>query len=168
MKTQAAESLAALAGKYLTVVLGDEAYGIAVLKVREIFRHQKITPLPSMPEYVKGVINLRGQVIPVADLRLRFGFAAVDADRNCIVLVRIEREGATDLYVGLIVDGVMDVANITVDQISPAPELGGQIDTAYLLGIARVNDHVRMLLDIDRLFAAETVEAVAEQGVSTS
>src|SRR5436190_12778375 len=96
---------AALAGKYLTVVLDNEAYGIAVLKVREIIRLQKITPVPQMPEFVKGIINLRGRVIPIIDLRVKFGMKAEFAERTCIVVVQVGTTGG-GVQMGLIVDRV--------------------------------------------------------------
>jgi purine-binding chemotaxis protein CheW len=152
--------LARLTGRYLTVALAGEAYGIAVGKVREIIRLQKITPVPQVPEYVKGVINLRGRVIPVIDLRSRFGLAAELTERTCIVVVQVARAGAAALSIGLIVDSVDEVANLVADQIEPTPDFGVSIDTAYLLGMAKVNGEVKTLLDIDRVIAPEAIIAL--------
>lgn len=150
----------ALAGKYLTVVLENEAYGIAVLKVREIIRLQKITAVPQMPQYVKGVINLRGRVIPVIDLRVKFGLAAQFADRTCIVVVQVRLPSDQTVQMGLIVDSVEEVVTIVTDDIEPTPEFGARVDTGYLLGMAKVKGAVKTLLDIDRIIAADVIEAV--------
>ncbi len=158
---------AALAGKYLTIGLGAEAYGIAILRVREIIRMQKITSVPQMPDFVKGVINLRGRVIPVVDLRVKFGFPADFAERTCIVVVQVRLANAQTVPMGLIVDRVEEVANLGLDEIEPTPEFGTKVNTAYILGLAKVRDQVKTLLDIDRVVAAETVEAMAATAAET-
>ena len=149
------------AGKYLTVVLENEAYGISVQKVREIIRHQKITPVPQLPDFVKGVINLRGRVIPVVDLRVKFGLEAAFTERTCVVVVQLKLPPAQTVQMGLIVDRVEDVVTLTGSEIEATPEFGAGIDTAYLLGMAKVKGEVKMLLDIDRVIAADTVKAIA-------
>lgn len=149
------------AGKYLTVVLENESYGIAVLKVREIIRMQKITPVPQMPEYVKGVINLRGRVIPVIDLRVKFGLQAAFADRTCIVVVQVKLPSGQLVQMGLIVDSVEEVANLSSNEIEPTPDFGARIDTGYILGMAKVKGQVKTLLDIDRVVAPETMEHIS-------
>ena len=149
-----------LAGKYLTVVLADEAYGIAVIKVREIIRHQKVTPVPQLPEFVKGVINLRGRVIPIIDLRVKFGLPANFSERTCIVVVHVTPMDAPAIQMGLIVDSVEEVVNLTSAEIEPTPDFGTRLDTAYLLGMAKVKGEVKTLLDIDRVVAAETVRVL--------
>ncbi len=149
------------AGKYLTVVLDNEAYGIAVLKVREIIRMQKITPVPQMPAYVKGVINLRGRVIPIVDLRVKFGLKAEFADRTCIVVVQVRLPNDQVVQMGLIVDSVEEVVNLPMNEIEPTPDFGAKVDTAYLLGMAKVKGQVKTLLDIDRVVAPEAVQAMA-------
>ncbi len=151
-----------LAGKYLTVVLENEAYGIAVLKVREIIRMQKITPVPQMPGFVKGVINLRGRVIPVVDLRVKFGLKAEFAERTCIVVVQVKLPTEQIVQMGLIVDSVEEVVTLTNEEIEPTPDFGTKIDTSYLLGMAKVKGQVKTLLDIDRVVAPETVQAIAQ------
>jgi purine-binding chemotaxis protein CheW len=164
MSSLQANDTSRLAGKYLTVVLDNEAYGIAVLKVREIIRLQKITPVPQMPVYVKGVINLRGRVIPVIDLRIKFGLQAVLAERTCVVVVQISLEPGRNVQMGLVVDCVEEVVNLTAAEIEPTPEFGARIDTSYLLGVAKVKDVVKTLLDIERVVAPETVERLAQVG----
>jgi purine-binding chemotaxis protein CheW len=153
---------AALAGKYLTVVLDNEAYGIAVLKVREIIRLQKITPVPQMPDFVKGVINLRGRVIPIVDLRVKFGLRAEFAERTCIVVVQVKLPTEQTVQMGLIVDTVEEVVTLQAGEIEPTPEFGARIDTAYLLGMAKVKGAVKTLLDINRVVAPETVHAITQ------
>lgn len=156
------QDTARLAGKYLTVVLDNEAYGIAVLKVREIIRLQKITPVPQMPDFVKGVINLRGRVVPVIDLRVKFGLKAEIADRTCVVVVQISLDAGRNVQMGLVVDSVEEVVNLTGAEIEPTPEFGARIDTSYLLGLAKVKGVVKTLLDIERVVAPETVERLGQ------
>jgi purine-binding chemotaxis protein CheW len=143
------------AGKYLTVVLGNETYGIPVMKVREIIRMQKITPVPQMPAYVRGVINLRGRMIPIVDLRLKFGLQTGFADRTCIIVVQVRVANSQAVPMGLIVDSVEEVTNLAATDIDPPPNFGAKID--YLFGIAKTKGQVKMLLDIDRVIAPETI-----------
>jgi purine-binding chemotaxis protein CheW len=148
------------AGKYLTVALDNESYGVAVLKVREIIRMQKITPVPQMPEFVRGVINLRGRVIPVIDLRVKFGLKAAFAERTCIVVVQVKLPSNQSVQMGLIVDSVEEVVNLSGPDIEPTPDFGTRIDTGYILGMAKIKGAVKTLLDIDRVVSAETVEHI--------
>jgi purine-binding chemotaxis protein CheW len=162
LQTAPSSSTQSLTGKYLTVVLENEAYGIGVLKVREIIRMQKITPVPQMPAFVKGVINLRGRVIPIVDLRVKFGLKAEFAERTCIVVVQVKLPTEQTVQMGLIVDSVEEVVTLQAGEIEPTPEFGAKIDTAYLLGMAQVKGAVKTLLDIDRVVAPETVKAMTE------
>lgn len=146
--------------KFLTVVLENETYGIAVLKVREIIRQQKITPVPQLPDFVKGVINLRGRVIPVVDLRLKFGLIAAVTERTCIVVVQLRRGDRDEVQMGLVVDSVEEVASLNAGEIEPVPDFGTKVNTTYLLGMAKVKGEVKLLLDIDRVVAAEMVDAL--------
>ena len=155
--TTAADSTLSLAGKYLTVGLDSESYGIAVLKVREIIRRQKITPVPQLPVFVKGVINLRGRVIPVIDLRTKFGLPAVDTERTCVVVVQVASPAGSTLSMGLIVDSVEEVVNLAAGQIEPTPEFGVHLDASCLLGMAKVNGRVKTLLDIERVVSTEVL-----------
>jgi purine-binding chemotaxis protein CheW len=163
MSTPAAAShtAAQIAGKYLTVALDNESYGVAVLKVREIIRMQKITPVPQMPEFVKGVINLRGRVIPIIDLRVKFGLKAAFAERTCIVVVQVKVSATQNVQMGLIVDSVEEVVNLAGNEIEPTPDFGTRIDTGYILGMAKIKGTVKTLLDIDRVVAPETVKEIA-------
>jgi purine-binding chemotaxis protein CheW len=148
-------------GKYLTVVIGNEAYGVAVLRAREIIRLQKITPVPRTPDYVKGVINLRGRVIPILDLRVRFGMQADFGERTCIVVVQVKLPEDRYVNMGLIVDSVEEVVALNAEQIEPAPDFGVGVNSAFLLGMAKVRSQVVTLLDIDSIVAPETALAIA-------
>ncbi len=148
----------AAAGKYLTFVLGRESYGIKVLKIREIIRFTDITPVPQMPEYVRGVINLRGKIIPVIDLRIRFGLAAKEpTEQTCIVVVRLESPSGVCTQTGLIVDAVEEVTQIAAGDIEAALDFGSQAQTDYILGMAKIKGTVKGLLDIDQILGAQTV-----------
>jgi len=139
-----------LAGKYLTFTLHDESYGIDVLKVREIIRLTNITVVPQMPAYVRGVINLRGKIIPVMDLRLRFGFAeTAGTEHTCIIVVQVKLTDGKATQLGLVVDGVEEVLNIAGADIEETPDFGGEIATNYIVGMAKVKGAVKTLLDID-------------------
>lgn len=151
---------ASLAGKYLTFVLGRESYGIAVLKIREIIRVTDITSVPQMPEYIRGVINLRGKIIPVIDLRVRFGLGNADTtERTCIVVVQVTLPSGAAAQMGLVVDDVEEVANIAAGDIEPTPDFGTTLDTEYLLGMAKLKGKVKILLDINRVLGADALEA---------
>jgi purine-binding chemotaxis protein CheW len=146
-----------LAGKYLTFTLDNEEYGIALLKVKEIIGMMPITSVPQTPEYVKGVINLRGKVIPVSDLRLRFEMAAANyTDRTCIIVVEIHGEETT-IQVGIVVDAVSEVMNIKAEEVEEAPSFGTKVETDYILGMANMEGQVKILLDIDRVMTREAI-----------
>jgi purine-binding chemotaxis protein CheW len=143
-------SRCSLGGKYLTFKLGGEEFGLAILKVREINGLRDITAVPRMPTYMKGVINLRGKVVPVIDLRLKFGLPeAPYAEQTCIILVNVGHEA------GLIVDTVSEVLDIPGEQIDPPPALSGAVDTSFILGMGKVGDDVKILLDADRILNAQ-------------
>jgi purine-binding chemotaxis protein CheW len=160
MSTAIAASTHNIAGKYLTVLLDSEAYGIGALRVREIIRLQKITPVPQMPAFVKGVTNLRGRVIPVVDLRVKFGLKAGFSEQTCIVVTEVRTPDGQIVPMGLIVDSVDEVVTLGAQDIEPTPEFGARIDTSYLLGLAKVKGQVKALLDIDRVVAPDSVQAI--------
>lgn len=147
------------AGKYLTFNMQTESYGIDVLRVREIIRLTSITVVPQMPEYIRGVINLRGKIIPVMDLRLRFGFPVTHTDQNCIVVVQVKLPDGKTTQMGVIVDGVEEVINIAEGDIEETPNFGGQIATSYITGIAKVKGVVKTLLNINEVVGANTIKA---------
>ncbi|MGC3960381.1 MAG: chemotaxis protein CheW [Verrucomicrobiota bacterium] len=151
-----------LAGKHLTFVLGREHYGVPVLKVREIIRLCDITPVPQMPDYIKGVLNLRGKIIPVADLRVKFRLASTEnTDLTCIVVVQVALADKSTTLMGLIVDAVEEVANLTAADIEPTPDFGGDVQADYILGMAKVKGQVKALLDIDAVVSSVTPEDLA-------
>ncbi len=147
----------ALAGKYLTFKLADEDHGISLLKVREIIGMMPITSVPRTPDFVKGVINLRGKVIPVTDLRLRFDMPEIDyTDRTCIIVVEVERQDIT-IQMGIVVDAVTEVLPVKAEEFEAAPEFGTKVDTQYILGMANMDGSVKILLDIDRVMTAKEI-----------
>lgn len=146
-------------GKYLSFHLGDEEYAIQVLKVREIVKLQHITSVPETPVELKGVINLRGKVIPVVDLRLRFGLPEEAYDqRTCIIVVELGRAATGPM--GIIVDEVSEVLTLQEPDIHDTPDFGIGVETPYLLGMAKVKDSVKILLDIDEALAASDLSAL--------
>jgi purine-binding chemotaxis protein CheW len=156
------DATASLAGKYLTFNLHGESYGIEVLKVREIIRHLIITAVPQMPDYIRGVINLRGKIIPVMDLRVRFGFPNVaNTEQTCIVVVQVKLPDGKATPMGLVVDGVEEVVNFYLADIEATPDFGGQIVVDYILGMAKVKGVVKVLLDIDRVIGATDKQALS-------
>jgi purine-binding chemotaxis protein CheW len=148
-------------GKYLVFELGGEEFGIQVLQVREIMGIQSITSVPQTPPHVKGVINLRGKVIPVADLRLRFGLAESKyTQRTCIIVVQV-RLGSGTTQVGIVVDGVAEVVNFTAAEIEDTPEFGQGIPTPYLLGMAKTKGKVKILLDIAQVLTTQELQGLS-------
>jgi purine-binding chemotaxis protein CheW len=144
-----------LVGKYLTFALGNEEYSVPVLKVREIIKIMHITAVPQVPEYIKGVVNLRGKVIPVVDLRLKLGFPAQDySERTCIIVVEVMLAAGARMM-GMIVDHVSEVMNVAKEEIEPTPEFGDEIQTDYMKGIAKVRGQVKILLDLDRVLGVD-------------
>ena len=144
-------------GKYLTFALAGEEYGISILKIKEIIGMMPITTIPQTPEFVKGVINLRGKVIPVVDLRLRFGMERIDyTERTCIVVVEISG-GSCTVMIGIVVDSVSEVLNIKGGDIEETPTFGTKLETDYILGMAKIQEGVKILLDIDRVLSRDEV-----------
>jgi len=141
--------------KFLTFRLGDEEYGLGILNVREIIGIIDITPLPQTPEYVKGVINLRGKIIPVMELRTRFGLPPISyGEETCIIVVEVEDEGETSAFqMGVVVDTVSEVLDIAEDRIEPAPKFGCRLDTAFIMGMGKSKDRVITLLDVDAVLS---------------
>jgi purine-binding chemotaxis protein CheW len=147
--------------KYLTFALGPESYAIPVLKVREIIKLTAITAVPQMPDYIKGVINLRGKIIPVVDLRLKLCIPAGEhTDRTCIIVVQVARGGGGILQMGLIVDGVEEVVNIQSSEMEPTPDFGTGVDAAYIVAMAKIKGSVKALLDIDRVVGIEELQGM--------
>jgi purine-binding chemotaxis protein CheW len=149
-------------GKYLTFSLAGEEYGIGILKIREIIGMLPITAVPETPHYVKGVINLRGKVILVVDLRLRFGIPEIDyTERTCIIVVEMRSLGGT-LHIGTVVDAVSEVLNIKGEDIADTPSFGAKLNTDYILGMAKMGKGVKLLLDIDRVLSSDDMVQIRE------
>jgi purine-binding chemotaxis protein CheW len=146
------------AGKYLTFALAEEEYGLEILKVREIISMSEITSVPKTPSYVKGVINLRGKVIPVIDLRLKFAMdEAPYTDETCIIVVDVD-----GVEMGIIVDHVSEVLDIAAGDIEDAPEFGASVDIDFILGMGKADARVTILLDISKVIAAQELEMVRD------
>lgn len=143
------------AGKYLTFFLAGEEYGLEILKVSEIIGLQPITRVPRMPEFVRGVINLRGKVIPITDLRMKFGMGAEDSEDSCIIVVQMR-----GIQTGIVVDRVSEVVAINESDIEDAPTFGAGIRTEFLLGIGKAGGRVKLLLDIDKVLATTEIAAL--------
>lgn len=154
---QAVKVMADKEGKYLTFSMADEEYGIGILKIKEIIGMMPITTVPQTPEFVKGVINLRGKVIPVIDLRLKFGMEAIDyTERTCIIVVEIAAQTGA-VQIGVVVDAVSEVLNINGDDIEETPTFGARLNTDYILGMAKMEGGVKILLDIDKVLSAQEI-----------
>lgn len=143
-------------GKYLTFILCNEEYGIEIMKVREIIGIMNITPVPQTPGYIKGVINLRGKVIPVIDLRLKFGFnEAHYTKETCIIVVEVK-----NVLTGVIVDTVSEVLDVNGEELETSPRFGSGVDTDIFLGMAKIKDKVKILLNIDKVLCTEEINMV--------
>lgn len=154
---QAVKYISEKEGKYLTFSLAEEEYGIGILKIKEIIGMMAITTIPNTPDFVNGVINLRGKVIPVIDLRQRFNIGRIDyTDRTCIIVVEIESESGI-LLIGTVVDSVSEVLNIRSEDIEETPAFGTGMNTDYILGMAKMDGGVKILLDIDRVLTVEEI-----------
>jgi len=160
-------SLAELAGQYLTFVLADETYGVAILKVQEIIGIVDVTKVPRLPDFVRGVINLRGKIIPVVDLRLKFNLSGTeDTDRTCIIVMQVTNSD-DEVTMGIIVDEVSEVTDIDPNQIEPPPSFGSAIDGDFIVGMGKLDERVIMLLDVDRVLGATAGIALAAMDASS-
>ncbi len=148
--------------KFLTFCLGTEEYGVEILRVREIIGIIDITPLPQTPEYVMGVINLRGKIIPVIALRTKFGLPSVEyTEQTCIIVIEVSADAEADQFsVGVIVDTVSEVLEISREQVEPAPDFGCRINTNYILGMGKVAERVVILLDINKVMTESEIESL--------
>jgi purine-binding chemotaxis protein CheW len=147
-------------GKYLVFQLARDEFGIRVMKVREIMGVQDITAVPQTPAHVKGVINLRGKVIPVVDLRLKFGLPEAEyTQRTCIIVVHVQR-GTNSMLMGIVVDGVAEVINLAASDIEDTPDFGQGVSTPYLLGMAKIKGKVKILLEIDQVLTSQELRGL--------
>ncbi len=155
-----------LAGKFLTFKLGQEEYGLEIMTVVEIIGLMEITPVPRTPDFIRGVINLRGKIIPVIDLRLKFDLPfKQDTERTCIIVVQIDN-GTNQVTMGIIVDEVSEVIYIGADQIEPTPSFGSGVDTEFIMGVGQVGQNVIMLLNIGKILTTGEINLVDQ--VSTN
>lgn len=153
------DSTRELVGRYLTFQLGQESYGIAVMRVREIIRMTEVTSIPQLPSHIKGVINLRGKIIPILDLRCRFELSRIeDTERTCIVVVQVRSSRGGHCLTGLIVDAVEEVIQVSAGEVEKAPDFGGRLQADYILGMAKIKNRVKTLLDIDRVVMADSIQ----------
>lgn len=156
---QAVKAMADKEGKYLTFSLASEEYGIGILKVKEIIGIMPITVVPQTPAYIKGVFNLRGKVIPVIDLRLKFSLQAAEyTERTCIIVVEVVSAGRTVLM-GILVDSVSEVLNIKAAEIEETPSFGTKLNTEFILGMAKVGGGIKILLDINKILSTDEMAA---------
>lgn len=144
------------AEQYLTFILGDEEYGVEILRVQEIKGWDTVTSIPNTPEYLCGVLNLRGTIVPVVDLRLRFDMAVYEYTPTTVIVV-LNIKGESDRTVGIVVDGMSDTHNVMPDDVKPAPDFGSTINTDYINGLVTIGENMVMLLDIDRLLSVEAM-----------
>ncbi len=148
-------------GKYLTFALGAEEYGLEILKVREIMGIMEITAVPQTPAHVRGVINLRGKVIPVIDLRAKFGMETTETtDQTCIIVVEITQQGQS-YHTGIVVDHVQEVLDIAGENIEDTPQFGSDVATDFILGMGKIGDSVKILLDIDKVLVADDLSSLS-------
>jgi purine-binding chemotaxis protein CheW len=162
MQLDQGQSVENTSSELLTFTLGNEEYGIDILKVQEIRGYEAVTTIAHAPEFIKGVINLRGIIVPIVDMRIKFNLGNVSYDETTVVIVL----NFANRVVGMVVDGVSDVITLKADQIKPAPEFGASLDTKYLMGLGTVDDRMIILVDIERLMTSRDMELIeaAEAG----
>ena len=161
---ETASGLEQRAGKHLTFELGPEVYGIEILKVQEIIGIMSITNVPKTPEYVRGVINLRGKVIPVVELRKKFRMNAVeDTERTCIIVVQVKGNDGP-ITMGILVDEVSEVVDISPEMLEPAPTFGTSVNTAFILAMGKIGERVVILLDADKVLTIGELESIERAG----
>lgn len=149
-------SLKTAAGEYLTFVLGNEQYGIEILKVQEIRGYDTVTQIANMPSFIKGVVNLRGKIVPIVDLRIKFNLGKVEYDEFTVVII-LNLNGR---IVGIVVDGVSDVRELKDEHLKEVPALVTRIDTKYIVGLATVEQEMLILVDIEKLMSSEEMQLV--------
>jgi purine-binding chemotaxis protein CheW len=143
----------------LTFVLGDETYGVDILRVQEIRGWQPVTRIPQSPRHVLGVLNLRGSIVPIVDLRMRLDFDSAEYTAVTVIIVLSIQSAHSRRDVGVVVDAVSDVVDVQANEVKPAPDLGSQVNTEYIQGLATIAERMVMLLDIDRLIGADIMDA---------
>jgi purine-binding chemotaxis protein CheW len=155
-------------GQYLTFALGDEEFALQIAKVREVLDYPNITKVPRMPDYLCGAINLRGNVVPVVDLRLKFGMSPTEKTVDtCVVIVEAQVEGEA-MVMGALADSVHEVLDLSAAEIEPPPRMGTRVDTDFIKGMGKRDDKFIIILDIDRVLSAEEQVLIASAGNSAS
>ncbi|MDP2323263.1 MAG: chemotaxis protein CheW [Gammaproteobacteria bacterium] len=143
-------------GEFLTFTLGEEEYGVEILKVQEIRSYETVTTIANSPAFIKGVVNLRGVIVPIVDMRIKFGLGRVEYDQFTVVIIL----NVADRVVGMVVDGVSDVITLAPEQVRAAPEFGGGLDTKYIIGLGTVENRMLILMDIERLMMSQDMALV--------
>ena len=144
--------------EFLTFTLGDEEYGVEILRVQEIRGYESVTHIANAPDFIKGVINLRGVIVPIVDMRIKFGFANVTYDQFTVVIIL----NVAGRIVGMVVDGVSDVINLTSEQIRPAPEMGSGVNAKYIIGLGTIDARMLILVDIEKLMSSADMELMEQ------
>lgn len=154
--------------QYLTFILDEEVFALEIGKVREVLDFTTVTKVPQTPEFMRGVINLRGSVVPVVDMRLKFGMSQTEKTVNtCIIIVEIEIDGEITVL-GALADSVREVLEMDEDQIEPAPKIGTRLKTEFIRGMGRQEERFIILLDIDKIFSSDELALVQEAGTTES
>jgi purine-binding chemotaxis protein CheW len=148
--------------EFLTFRLGNEEYGIDILRVQEIRGYDAVTPIANSPDFLKGVINLRGTIVPIVDLRIKFGVGKAEYDQFTVVIIL----NIGNRVVGIVVDSVSDVTTLNSDQIRPTPELGGAVDTTYIRGLSPIEERMLILLDIEKMMLSREMGLVGEERIA--
>ena len=156
---QTIKNAEAVPSEFLTFTLASESYGIDILKVQEIRGYDPVTRIANTPEFIKGVINLRGVIVPIVDLRIKFRVGEASYHEFTVVII----VNVLGKVVGIVVDGVSDVVALTADQIKPAPEFGGALDTRYLTGLGTLNDEMLILVDIEKLIGSDELQIMESE-----
>lgn len=154
VSTSTSANLKSAAGEYLTFVLGTEQYGLEILKVQEIRGYDAVTQIANTPDFIKGVVNLRGKIVPIVDLRIKFNLGKVEYDEFTVVIIL----NLSGRIVGIVVDGVSDVMALKEEQLREVPSLVTSIDTKYIVGLATVEQHMLILVDIEKLMSSQEME----------
>ena len=162
MQTSNEQTAAGASRELLTFTLGNEEYGIDILKVQEIRGYEAVTTIANAPEFIKGVINLRGVIVPIVDMRIKFKLDSVTYDESTVVIIL----NVANRVVGMVVDGVSDVTNLKADEIKPAPEFGASLDTKFLQGLGTADDRMIILVDIEKLMTSRDMELIETAGTA--
>jgi len=149
-------------GEFLTFTLGDEEYGVEILKVQEIRGYDTVTSIAHAPEFIKGVINLRGLIVPIVDMRIKFALGKVEYNEFTVVIIL----NIANRVVGIVVDSVSDVITLGAEQVRPAPQLGAAVDTAYILGLGSLDERMIILVDIERLMTQPEMALIDQQAIA--